>query len=50
MHVRDQDKIVYSILPTNRWPNGENEPEVRTISPNVYRSLTRTMARMAGYS
>ena len=49
MHARDQDKVVYSVSPTNRQPDGEDKSGVRTVSLNVHRSPTRTIVRMAGY-
>jgi len=47
--VCDRDKVVYSVSPINGWPDRKNKPGVETVSPNVHRPPTRTMARIAGY-
>ena len=46
MYVGDRDEIVNGVPSTNRRSNGKNELGVGTISPNVHRSPTGTMARM----
>jgi len=45
--VRDRDKIIYSVPPTNGWANGTNEPRVRTILEVLCGAQAEGLARVA---
>jgi len=47
-NIGNRYRVVDSLPSVNRWSNGKDESELRTIPKNFHRSQTRTMARLVG--